>query len=298
VRFYSGIGGQVDFIRGAARSNGGKPILALPSTATDGTISRIVPRLDDGAGVVTTRGDVHWVVTEYGAVNLHGLNVRERAMALISIAHPKFRPWLLAEAKQHRFIYTDQLEPPVYVPIYPRALETHVRDKRGQELLVRPIRPTDESLLREMFYRLSRETVYQRFFSTKKYLPHENVQRFCTIDYDHDMTLVASIGSAEREQIVGWTLYSQDPATGFAEAAFVVDDAWQNRGIGTMLMRRLTEIAEARGIRGFTAIVLADNVRMLRVFEKCGYPIESVAQGETVALKIPFEETTRASWHV
>lgn len=90
-KFYSGFGGQVDFIRGAAHSKGGKPIIALPSTAKDGTISRIAPILTPGAGVVTTRADVHYVVTEYGVAYLHGKTVRERAEALINIAHPKFR---------------------------------------------------------------------------------------------------------------------------------------------------------------------------------------------------------------
>jgi len=90
-RIYSGIGGQMDFIRGAAVSKGGKPIIALPSTAAGGTISRIVPELNPGAGVVTTRGHIHWVVTEYGAVNLHGLTLRQRGEALVSIAHPDFR---------------------------------------------------------------------------------------------------------------------------------------------------------------------------------------------------------------
>jgi acyl-CoA hydrolase len=90
-RIYSGIGGQMDFIRGAALSKGGKPILALPSTASNGKISRITAELHPGAGVVTTRGHVHWIVTEYGAVNLHGLTLRERGEALISIAHPDFR---------------------------------------------------------------------------------------------------------------------------------------------------------------------------------------------------------------
>ncbi len=94
-RIYSGIGGQMDFIRGAALSRDGKPIIALPSTAARGTISRIVPELNPGAGVVTTRGHVHWVVTEYGAVNLHGKSLRERGEALVSIAHPDFRADLL-----------------------------------------------------------------------------------------------------------------------------------------------------------------------------------------------------------
>jgi 4-hydroxybutyrate CoA-transferase len=90
-RIYSGIGGQMDFIRGAALSEGGKPVIALPSPAAGGTISRIVPSLKPGAGVVTTRGHVHWVVTEYGAVNLFGLSLRQRAQAVIGIAHPDVR---------------------------------------------------------------------------------------------------------------------------------------------------------------------------------------------------------------
>jgi len=294
TRFYSGIGGQVDFIRGAARSKGGKPIIAMPSTARDGIVSRIVPHMDDGAGIVTTRGDVHWVVTEYGAVNLHGLTVRERAMALISIAHPKFRPWLIAEAKRLNFIYADQLELPLRTPEYPRQLETEARANDGTVLRVRAIRPTDESLLRELFYKLSHDTVYQRFFSVKKYMPHENLQRFCTIDYDRDMTVVACLRRGDDDQVVAWASYNVDPDSGYAESSFVVDDAWQGRGIGTLLMRRLTEIAEARSIRGFTAAVLADNGRMLRVFEKCGYPIERKLEGDVIALRIPFEGVRQA----
>jgi len=99
---YSGIGGQMDFIRGAALSPGGLPIIALPSTAARGTVSRITHQLKPGAGVVTTRGHVHWVVTEYGAVNLHGMTLRERAEALISIAHPDFRVGLAEQVNQLR----------------------------------------------------------------------------------------------------------------------------------------------------------------------------------------------------
>ena len=90
-RIYSGIGGQMDFIRGAALSPGGKPIIAFPSTAMNGKVSRIVAELSAGSGVVTTRGHIHWVVTEYGTVNLHGKTLKERGEALISIAHPDFR---------------------------------------------------------------------------------------------------------------------------------------------------------------------------------------------------------------
>lgn len=124
-RIYSGIGGQVDFFRGAARSKEGKPILALPATAKAGAVSRIVSCLDEGAGVVTSRGDVHWVVTEYGAVNLHGASLRRRAEMLISVAHPDFRGELASEARARRSLAirippTDEREP---------AKETDRRDE-------------------------------------------------------------------------------------------------------------------------------------------------------------------------
>jgi acyl-CoA hydrolase len=101
-RIHSGIGGQMDFVQGAVRSPGGKPIMALKSTAKGGKVSRIVPRLRPGAGVVTTRGHVQWVVTEHGAVNLHGRSIRDRARLLTEVAHPNFRDWL-ADAARERF---------------------------------------------------------------------------------------------------------------------------------------------------------------------------------------------------
>ena len=103
--FYSGIGGQVDFLRGASYSKGGKPIIALPSTAKDGTISRIAPTLKPGAGVVTSRGLVRYIVTEYGVAYLHGKSIRERAKALIDIAHPKFREELYEYCERTRWLH-------------------------------------------------------------------------------------------------------------------------------------------------------------------------------------------------
>ena len=107
--FYSGIGGQVDFLRGASRSKGGRPIIAISSTAKNGTISRIVPMLDPGAGVVTSRGLVRYVVTEYGVAYLHGKSIRERAKALIEIAHPKFREELYAYCEKTKWLQRPQL---------------------------------------------------------------------------------------------------------------------------------------------------------------------------------------------
>ncbi len=288
-RFYSGIGGQVDFIRGAARSEGGKPIIALPSTACNGDVSRIVPQLSDGAGVVTTRGDVHFVVTEYGIAYLHGKTVRQRAMELIHVAHPKFRPWLLSEAKRRRFVYRDQLEPFLKPSLYPKQFEFNVRTKDGMPFRIRPIKPTDEPMLHEMFYRFTQETIHQRFFASRKYFEHKDLQRFCNIDYDHDMTLVATAHEDVVTRVIGMGLYVLDSQTRYADAAFVAADAFQNRGIGTELIRRLTEIARQRGIVGYTGNVLRTNTRMLRVFEKLGYGMEVTPEGDTCAVRITFK---------
>lgn len=107
--FYSGFGGQLDFIRGAGRSKNGKPIIALPATAKNGTLSKIVPMLKPGAGVVTTRADVRYVATEFGIVNLHGKSVRQRAELLISIAHPKFRKELQEHCEKMKWTRAGEL---------------------------------------------------------------------------------------------------------------------------------------------------------------------------------------------
>ena len=162
--FYSGIGGQVDFVRGAARSVGGKAIIALPSTALGGSISRIVPHLKLGAGVVTSRGDVHYIVTEYGCAYLHGKSIRERAMALIQIAHPKFRPWLLGEAKARHLVYSDQIELPIQMTQYPENFECWLKLRDGKAVFCRPLKLTDEGLVRDLFYKLSEDSIHYRFF--------------------------------------------------------------------------------------------------------------------------------------
>jgi GNAT superfamily N-acetyltransferase len=271
--FYSGLGGQVDFIRGAAAAKGGKPIIALPSTAAGGVMSRIVSSLSKGAGVMITRGDIYYVVTEYGIAYLHGKNVRERALALISIAHPKFRAQLLEEAKENLYVYGDQLIP---VGIYPCELETTVTFK-GERIFFRPIKATDESMMQDFFYSLSDRTVYQRYFSVLKAMPHQTVQTMTTIDYEQEMAIVGSARSEGRERIIAVGRYGlvREPS-GLAEMAFTVRDDWQNIGIGSFLLRYLAQIARQRGVSAFTAEILETNGPMLSILQKADYPVESV----------------------
>ncbi len=286
--FYSGIGGQVDFTRGASRSRGGKPIIALPSTAEGEVFSRIVPHLKQGAGVVTSRGDVHYIVTEYGVAYLHGKNIRERALALIQIAHPKFRPWLLSEAKGRNLVYADQIELPMRTPVYPEELERWVELKDKSRYFLRPLKLTDEPMLRDMFYKLSSESIHFRFFRILKSMPHQNMQEFLRVDYESDMALVVLTDNTEEAQIVGIAHYRKDPRTNFADAAFLVRDDLQRKGMGSHMIEVLIESARAHGIAGFTADVLADNLGMLRVFHKTGYPVESELEDGAYILRIPF----------
>ncbi|HSG28294.1 MAG TPA: acetyl-CoA hydrolase/transferase C-terminal domain-containing protein, partial [Candidatus Krumholzibacterium sp.] len=187
--FYSGIGGQVDFVRGASRSKGGKPVIVLPSTARGGEVSRIVPYLDQGAGVVTSRGDVHYVATEYGIVNLHGKNLRERALALISIAHPDFRDQLVDYAKERHLVHLDQMHLGLPGRNYPEQYEQEA-EFDGTTIFFRPVKPTDEAMQREFFYSLSDESVYYRFFNRIKAMPHEKIQPMVNIDYTEEMAIV------------------------------------------------------------------------------------------------------------
>jgi len=177
-RFYSGIGGQVDFIRGAKRSPGGKAIICLPSTAVDGSVSRIVPRLSEGAGVVTTRGDVDVVVTEYGLANLAGKTIRERVLSLIAIAHPDFRNELLEAAKSMHYVFEDQVPFLVQGTYFASEYEMTERFKGTDgpvDIHFRLIRPDDTDRIKELFYDLSEESIYFRLlpFLLETSLHHE-----------------------------------------------------------------------------------------------------------------------------
>jgi RimJ/RimL family protein N-acetyltransferase len=292
--FFSGMGGQADFMRGAPLSAGGKTILALESTASNGEISRIVPFLREGAGVTLTRGDVHYVATEYGIANLHGRNIRERAMELIAIAHPRFRPWLIEEAKKCNLIYRDQAYVPGVCGDYPRYLETYRTAKSGLNLFLRPAKLSDEPLLKDFFYSLSDQSMYQRFVSARKDMPHERLQEFVAIDYCNQMVILAVISEELKpDKMVGVGQYSADQATHMANVALVVADDYQGRGVGAEILTHLTQLAKRQGFLGFTAEVLAENKPMLHLFERLGLETESRSDGALYSLKMRFTRSTK-----
>ena len=277
ARFYSGIGGQTDFIRGAAMSHGGKPIIALPSTAKDGTVSRIVAELDAGAGVVTSRGDVHYVVTEYGVAYLHGKTVRQRAMALIEAAHPDFRGELRDAAVDRRYVPISW-ELPDEAKRYPVDME-ELRAFKKKKLFIRPLRSADADHLMDFFYSHTVETIYQRYRYLKKSLSHDEALRLCTLDYRQQFALAAFERKGKSERIVAVGRYSLNEKTGLAESALIVHEDSRRLGIGHYLQKRLREYAERCGVLGFTGSFEPSNVATLRLHRRLGDSVVT-EQGE------------------
>jgi acyl-CoA hydrolase len=260
--FYGGVSTQASFIRGAARSPGGKPIICLASTTDDGA-SRIKPLLEAGDGVGIARSDVHYVITEYGVAYLFGKSIRERAVALIEVAHPRWREDLLKAAKQLGYVQPEQ-----YLAsraAYPVHEERTVELKNGAKVLIRPARATDAGALQALFHRLSPDDVYTRFFRRVRSLSYAELQTLCNVNHETEVAFLGVTGPRENEEIVGSACYFLSPTTNLAEVAFMVAPEWQGVGLGSALQARLQEYAIGRGVRGFVAEILPRNAGMLRL---------------------------------
>jgi acyl-CoA hydrolase/GNAT superfamily N-acetyltransferase len=282
--FYSGFGGQVDFVRGAARSPGGKPIIALLSSAKSGQLSRIVAALKPGAGVVTSRADVHYVVTEYGVANLHGKSVRERALALINIAHPAFRDGLMQGARERRLVHPEQVALPPGTRVYPVKYESEVNFD-GTRILFRPIRPSDERLLKDLFYSHSEDNILHRYLENLSHLPHEQVQRMVTLDYRDEMALVGVVVEGDSEKIVCVGRYSRTAQADTAEFKIAVRDEVQGRGLGKLALQRLMNVARENGIAHFEGHFRADNERFRRMLSETVGAVDSKLEGDRLKVR-------------
>ncbi len=287
-KFYSGIGGQVDFSRGASGSKGGKSIIVISSTDVENGRSRIVTRLTPGSGVVTTRGEVQYIVTEYGVAYLHGKSVQERALALISIAHPDYREQLLKEAIDAHFIRQDFADVEGRFIVAHEKIKTSLILDDATQVQFRAIHPTDESKMRELIYNLSQETIYYRFMSHQQHFGSKQIHNFVYVDHRKDVAIVGVVPEAHGEDIVAVGRYYLDERTNRAEVAFVIRDAWQNRGIGTFLFKHLVKTAKNNGISGFTAEVLRENKRMQAIFNNSGYKVESSLEEGVYSISIDF----------
>ncbi len=267
TRFYSGAGGQADFNQGAGRSPGGRAIIALPSTAEGGKVSRIVATLRPGAGVVTTRTAVHYVVTEYGIAYLRGKSVQERVMALITIAHPDFREELLAKAIEYHWLHPEMADLEGRIFVGPEEVRTSTILEDGTLVRFRAMNPTDEPATRDLFYSLSQQTLYYRYMRNLEHIPRQELRNYVYIDHRTQVAIVGTIPEAHGEEIIAIGGYYLNQKTNRAEVAFIVRDDWQGRGIGTFIFKHLAAIAKRNGIAGFTAEVLTANKPMQAILD-------------------------------
>ncbi len=284
-KFYSGIGGQVDFIRGASLSKGGKPIIALPSTTKDGKISRIVAHVTEGGGVVTSRGDVAYVVTEYGIASLQGKSIRERALELIRIAHPKFRDELLKNVRKNYWVPEYQEHTPTSVPELGK-----VESKRfifdNIKYTLRALRPADERLLQEFFYSHNKETLMMRYNHHVTHMSREKSCNLVSVDQHKDLALCFTEKSQSGESIQAVARYYLIEANNSCEVAFVIRENKRGKGMAKKLLSEMIAIAKIRGLAKLVACVRRDNKPMLKVFEYAGFKRQASDEIDEIHLQL------------
>ena len=286
-QFYGGVSTQPEFLRGASLAQNGKPIVCLRSTTPDESESCIRPLLPAGEGVTVARSDVHYVITEFGIAYLFGKSVRERAIALIEIAHPKFRGELLEEAKKLGLALKEQqldTQRPYLV-----EEERTVVLKGGRQVLIRPARASDVGGTKEIFYQMSQQDVYTRFFRRVNALTFKEAQRLCNVNFDTEVAFVAVTGSRENETIVGSCCYFLNPSTNLAEVAFMIIPEWQATGLGGAFQTRMMEYAKKKGVRGFVADILSENTKMIKLAKRACDNVTVHKDGETVEIVMMFE---------
>ena len=284
----TGMCGIMDFVRGANQSPGGKNILMLPSTTMDGKSSRIVPLLEDIA-IVVPRGDVQYVATEYGVVNLFGKNLQERAIAMISVAHPDFRDELFHQAKAMGLLGHERTLAESIKSVYPLKIE-ETRIIAGQKVFFRPARLTDERQIQEHFYNMDQQDVLNRFMHMKTTFVRDDVAAVFQVDYAQNMTIVGVIGEPGFERIIAVGCYFLEPALNMVEVAYSVDKGWQGRGISSFIQNKLVETAREHGIGGMLAYTSPDNKSMIKLFGKLPYEIRQTYEQGYLTLMARFDE--------
>jgi acyl-CoA hydrolase/GNAT superfamily N-acetyltransferase len=289
----AGPGEAADFFNGAEISPGGRTIFALPSRNRQGvpTIQLSVEQLPNQFNL---RESVDMIVTEQGVASLQGRSVRERALALIEIAHPDDRAALVEAAKAARILYPDQIFLAEGARCYPADIALTHTFRNALTLRLRAIKPSDEDEMRRLFYRFSDQSVYYRYFSPIKVMPHARMQTYVNVDYATTLSLVALLDEPGSPRIVAEGRFAREKDRPWADVAFVVDEDFQGCGIASFMLQTLVRLARERGLEGFTADVLTTNQAMLKVFEKSGLPVKARIEQGVYHLELPFEPPAAA----
>ena len=289
----SGPAEVMDFISGAELSEGGRSIFALTSRDPKGR-PNILPSIADLPNQFSACESVGAIVTEYGVAFLQGRTIRERAQALIDIAHPDDRAQLVHKAKENKILYQDQIFLAESARLYPADIVETYTVKDDLRIRFRAIRPSDEEGMRHLFYRFSEKTVYYRYFQTLRSMPHAKMQEYVNVDWNQVMSIVGLVGEEGKGLIIAEARYIKIPGNPFAEVVFVVDENYQRLGIGTFLYRMLIRAARERGVRGFVAEVLHSNIGgIMKVFKKGGLAVKAHLEGGVYHLEIPFNSASK-----
>jgi acyl-CoA hydrolase/GNAT superfamily N-acetyltransferase len=284
-----GAGGESDFMRGANLSKGGRSIICLRSTSPSGK-SNITPTFGPMASVIMNRGDANFVITEYGIAYLGGRSIRERAMALIEIAHPDHREDLMKSAREMGYVFPNQVYYRICSPELRRRVRTARAFKGGIKGQIRVVKSTDESMLRDLFYNLSEESVYFRYFTTRRSMPHKNLVQYVNVTEEDGLSIVVTVGPREERRIIGEARYMINPGDPYPDVAFMVDENYRGRGIASALLHYLIDIAKESGILGFRAEVLISNPSMMKVFERLPYVLHKKTEDNMISLTFHFDE--------
>jgi GNAT superfamily N-acetyltransferase len=287
---FAGVSGIPDFVRGARRSPAGKSIIMLYSTreTKNGLESAIIPVFREDI-VVVPRGDVHYVVTEYGCVNLFGKSLQERVIAMISIAHPDFREVLLEAAKELGFIDSERTLGEASRAVYPVRLEQTL-ERNGQKITIRPAKPVDERRIQEHYYTLPKEDVLTRFFCQKMIFARAEMETRSHVDYVNDLTLVAVVGEFGFGRIVAVAESMKIDSENMAEVAFSVSEDFQGKGLGTLFLEKLAAAARENGIAGLIAYTIPSNKAMVNLFKTLPYKVTTHYEDGDLLLSCRFNE--------
>lgn len=276
----SGYESKLNFSFGAAFARNGKAIIALNSVDPEGNSNIVISHEEDEGRARATLGLARYVVTEYGVANLFGKSIRERVLAMIDIAHPGHRENLLKMAKIYGYIFPDQIYMQGYAENYPREMETVKTFKDGIEVRFRPIKPSDEDMMRRLFYHFSEESKYLRYFVKVLFMPHKEMQKYVNIDYEKTLSFVGLVQKGRTERIIAEGRYSYYPADDTYEMAFLVDEEYQGKGIATFMVNYLIKAAKERGLKVLSASVLPENDKMVKVFQNADAKLVShISQG-------------------
>ncbi|MRR16076.1 MAG: GNAT family N-acetyltransferase [Deltaproteobacteria bacterium] len=286
----SGYESKLNFSVAATISKKGKAIVALNSVDKQGNSNIVIKHDCDVENPHSTLGVVKYIVTEYGVANLFGKSIRERTIAMIDIAHPDHRESLLAQAKALNYVYPDQIYVARHAANYPALLETRKTLKDGLEIKIRPIKPSDEDMMRRLFYNFSDESKYFRYFVPKPVMPHREMQKYANIDYEEVLSIVAIVEKGRNERIIGEARYAFDESADAYEVAFIVDEEFQGKGVASFLFNYLIKIARDRGLKEFIAYVLPRNDAMLKVFEKARVRSIRSFEDDTLVLRFNLSE--------